>query len=420
MKSRQKASVLCVAALVSVGAARTASATTPTCMSLPNPIVISGSTAVKAYIADIGYAMSQAATPATLVYSGPGSCSGVAELLLSDGVSACGTTAGDCATGNGTYYTAPVSPATAPTANTCTFDTAGDHVDVAVSDVFMNTCVTASGGAISATGFTDLSNVIEAMAFTVPSAATGQLAITADEAYFVFGFANADNIMTTETPWINDTDLFIRTPTSGTEIVLSGEIGVPPAKWLGVQESSSGAVASGLGGLTGTTANLGLGILGIDYISGNPTGMFKALAFQAFGQNLAYYPDSTSTMKDKQNVRDGHYTPWGYAHFITRNGTGSAATANGQAVLNMLNGTTAVAGFTAEAAAIASYYVPQCAMTVQRTDDTFSTLAPYSDPHPCECGYLALATGAAPASCTACTTTSATCPACTLGYCEPR
>ena len=32
-----------------------------------------------------------------------------------------------------------------------------------------------------------------------------------------------------------------------------------------------------------------------------------SLAYKAFGQWYAYYPDSTSTAMDKANVRDGHY-----------------------------------------------------------------------------------------------------------------
>jgi ABC-type phosphate transport system substrate-binding protein len=422
MNRRQRAVVVCATALVFLAASRRAAATTPNCSSLQNPIVISGSTAVKPYIALLSAAMASQATPQTLIYSGVGSCSGVLELVNDDGVSACSGQTGACATGNGTFWTAPAQGSTTPTSNTCNFDTGGNHVDVAVSDVFLQTC--ADANSLSTTGFSDYSSFVEAMTFAVPSAATGVQAITAEEAYFVLGFPNADGITSSQTPWNNDADIFVRSATSGTQIVISGAIGVPAGKWQGTSESGSGNVVMGLSGLTGSAVNQGLGILGIDYVEGNTSSAFSLLAFKAFGQSLAYYPDSTSTSHDKQNVRDGHYLLWGYAHFITRNGeTAGTATPNGQAVLDSVTGANAITGFNPSNAAVASYYIPQCAMTVNRTDDSFTTLAPYSAPHPCECYYEATATGTAPASCTACQSSS-TCPSsapvCTNGYCEPR
>ena len=41
-----------------------------------------------------------------------------------------------------------------------------------------------------------------------------------------------------------------------------------------------------------------------------------ALAFEATGQTKAYYTDSTSSSRDRQNVRDGHYPLWGYEHMF--------------------------------------------------------------------------------------------------------
>ena len=40
------------------------------------------------------------------------------------------------------------------------------------------------------------------------------------------------------------------------------------------------------------------------------------LAFAALGQTKAYTADSTSDVADRRNVRDGHYTIWGYEHFM--------------------------------------------------------------------------------------------------------
>ena len=55
-------------------------------------------------------------------------------------------------------------------------------------------------------------------------------------------------------------------------------------------------------------------------LTGRPRGggaRTGALAFQANGQTKAYYADSTSGARDRQNVRDGHYPIWGPVHFFT-------------------------------------------------------------------------------------------------------
>jgi hypothetical protein len=367
--------------------------------------------------------MAQQSSPATLVYSSMGSCLGVSQLTNDDGVSDCGSQTGACATGTGTYYVFGPDGGS-PQAKTCTFGTGlstgenqtGDHVDLAVSDVFLNTCTMDN----PPSGFSDALGPAEAMTFVVPEAVMSPQAISWQQGYFVFGFTNADNIMSASTPWTNPADIFVRSATSGTQIIIAGEIFVPPGDFQGVSESSSGNLASALEAVTGTAQSQAIGILGIDYVEGNP-GKFNILAFQGYEQTAAYYPDSVPTALDKQNVRDGHYLPVGYVHFITRDASsGTGATPNGQAVLNLVTGATTAEGFSPIDSAIKAHFVPQCAMTVTRSGDYPTAMTSYADPAPCGCYYTAQATGTAPGSCTACTTNSSCTggATCIQGYCE--
>ena len=58
-----------------------------------------------------------------------------------------------------------------------------------------------------------------------------------------------------------------------------------------------------------------IGFLGADVYDGDRATL-NALAFEAVGQTKAFYADSTSRRSDRQNVRDGHYTMWGYEHMF--------------------------------------------------------------------------------------------------------
>ena len=61
--------------------------------------------------------------------------------------------------------------------------------------------------------------------FIVPEAST-QHYITAEQAYFVFGFGNAGQAA----PWTDENFMFIRTPTKSTLLTLAATIGVPTTK----------------------------------------------------------------------------------------------------------------------------------------------------------------------------------------------
>ena len=101
----------------------------------------------------------------------------------------------------------------------------------------------------------------------------------------------------------------------GTILSIAASIGVPAGRWQGTPFNLSQDLASQLA--AAPDPERALGILGSEvYDSLRPT--LKALAFRAYGQRRAYFPDSTESGFDKANVRDGHYHLWSYTHWLQR------------------------------------------------------------------------------------------------------
>jgi len=163
-----------------------------------------------------------------------------------------------------------------------------------------------------------------------------------------------------------------------------------------------------------------LGILSVEIYDG-ARAMVHALAFRAFHQNKSYWPDSTPTTFDKQNVRDGHYPLWSYVEYVApQAGGGGALNANAQEIIDLLVGKQVATNpaFEPLDQVIGAGLVPACAMKVQRSVEG-GDLSPATIAEPCGCYFEKKATGNT--SCTACTDNS-TCGTgmCRHGYCEAR
>jgi ABC-type phosphate transport system substrate-binding protein len=383
--------------------ARTASAqTTPDCTTLPNPVYLIGSSAYEATLKAFAVKLAAETTPTTVVYQKPNSCTGVAAL-----------TAGTPLTGTGIYYT---QSGTTITSNNCTFPTAGPVPDVGVSDVFYESCTNVTPAARPAT-LGDFFGPVQAMEIIVPKANTSTQYITAQEAQDIWGCGAVAQIGTfTQNPGI-----FCRDATSGTQIIISDAIGLNPASVLGVSESSSGNMASAVSGFTTATASIGF--IGADVYDSNRTTL-NALAFQAFGQTKAYYADSSATAVDRQNVRDGHYFPWGYEHLLaTVNSSGAITDTKAANIIGLLTGTRTDSSFDYVQVDGKAGTIPLCAMSVQKTNDLPGYLSPYTPTDTCNCDFLAALSGTAPSTCAACSATDGgtSCTggkSCHHGYCE--
>jgi ABC-type phosphate transport system substrate-binding protein len=358
-----------IAALATPGLA----AANPACSSLPDPIVVAGSSAIGPFVKAMGQILAGQAQPTTLIYQKQGSCTGVNAVVLdTTPTGACAS--GACIKGTATYYDAT------GTALTCDLDAAGTHVDVGLSDVWTDTCT----GQLPPAGVVDISGPVEPMVFIVPKASM-QVAITSEEAYFVFGFGAQGQAM----PWVNEMMLFVRNALSGTEQVVAHAIAVPAGRWKGIDKGNADGVIAAVG--TSTSPEATIGIVGAaDYDPHRDT--LTELAFQAYHQKGAYYADSTATSFNKKNVRDGHYTMFGYLHLITHvDGSNNPATPAALRFVDWITGNTArtPAPFDITDVTINAHLIPTCAMKVKRNSEG-GALSPYTPPTDCGAHFESL------------------------------
>jgi hypothetical protein len=384
--------------------------TTPDCTTLANPVYLIGSSAYEATLKAFAVKLAAETPATTVVYQKPNSCTGLSYI-----------SAGTPLTGTGIYYTLN---GTTIVSNNCTFPSAGPTPDVGVSDVFYESCTNLTPTTKPAS-LGDFFGPVQAMEIVVSKSNTSTSYITAQEAQDIWGCGPAAGIASfTQTGGIFCRGTVAGMPcdnTSGTQIIIADAIGLNPGSFLGVAETSSGNMASAVSGFAMPTASIGF--IGADVYDTDRTTL-NALAFQAFGQSKAYYADSTSTAVDRQNVRDGHYFPWGYEHFFAQvNGSGVATDAKAANIIGILTGTRVDPNFDYVQVDGKAGTIPLCAMSVQKTNDLPGYLSPYTPSDTCNCDFLAALSGTAPSTCTACSTTDGgtACSggkSCHHGYCE--
>ncbi len=378
---------------------------TPLCSSLPNVVYIQAGDTQQNLLQRLGRALREnTANPITLVFSTSGSCTNIDNFYHHDGPFG-GTT-----TSTMQYVPSSVEePIWDVTANTCSCTIpAGSNVfpDVGNSALFISSCTTETPP--STVEFTN--GAIQAYVMAVPRA-SDQVAITFEEAYFVFGFGMAGMVQ----PWIDETQMFIRTVTKSTLLTWAANIAVPGNKWHGMMLDKSSQVVSGLQGSVSPEA--AIGILGAEVYDADRS-FLKELAFRAKDQYAAYFADSTSTSRDKQNVRDGHYTVWSPTVWMDNiDGTGTPTNANAHYVVELIAGhdVMPIPNFDTQTIVAQVGLVPDCAMRVQRMYDG-GPLSLYKPTHSCTCKYLADVDSPPCATCDS--TTPCATGVCRNGYCE--
>jgi ABC-type phosphate transport system substrate-binding protein len=404
-----------VAAAAAVGSAAlpasatlcTADPTTP----LPNPVFITGSSAVQNFLAGLGQAL---AGTTTIIYTSPGSCNGVDAVFN-------GTKMG---TGTAIYWDST------GTAQNCTL--ANETADVGVSDVYYSSCTAPFVFTMIPAGVAESFGPNQVMNFVVPFA-SNQSIISAQAAYLIYGFGSMTNVVT---PFTDPTTIFQRGAASGTQSMLAKAIGVPADKWkpFPAPMGAPNVVTGGSNGMLkavvmagATSPNTTIGILASDVtdktiagVDGGPPTVvrseIKILAYQHYGQQCAWLPDSTSTAFDKRNVRHGHYPLWGPLHFYTKT---AGLKQQAKDLVGYFAGTTAPpASVNLLDLEIKGHTVPTCAMKVQRSAE-IGPMTPYKDTNPCGC-YMEELLSPGSSGCMACTGTTG-CSAtqtCSHGYCE--
>ncbi len=381
------------------------------CSSLPNTVVIAGSTAVKSLVQAVGAKLARATGDdlITIVYQGKGSCAGVQVIGAdTDPTGAC--TDASCVKGTADYYDTTYDPTVmGAKPPTCDLDPNGTHVDIAFSDVYKESC-----DGVSNPNLRDQSMVVLPFGFVVPKASS-QEAIDAREAYYVYGKGMAANV----TPWTNPAAVFQRDSTSGTQITMFKNIHIPIASQLGTtaNPNSTDGVATSVAAVT--NAEQGLGIAGLDAVDLKYRGSLDVLAYRHWGQKKFYWGDSTPTSYDKKNIRDGHYPLWGYEHGVYLvDGSGNPLKPRAKKLADILSGAVALPGGDVVVEAAKVSIIPTCAMEVSRMTDG-GDFSAYTPAEPCTCAFEKNVTQGS-TSCKACTADT-DCSAgqkCRHNYCE--
>lgn len=408
---RRMTGLLALAALVGAAPALADTCENVASSSGKQLLLVSGSTALKPLLNVMGPKLA-ANNNILIAYLGNGSCSGVNNVVAPDqNLLAANTVM--------SYFPAEFTGGAAGTPPTCTLAAAA-ATQVAISDVFVETCTRAARPATIG----DFTGPAQVMTFVVPPAST-QTAITADEAYFAFGFGGAQGKQAA--PWTDPNFFYIRPDSSGTLRILASVIGVPNEKWFGQRKNSSGKDAGSGDVLNAVAASTNaegtIGILGMEVVdAGTNRDKVKVLALKGRGQRYAYYPDATSTSHDKINVREGRYAGLGYAHLIAPvDGSGVVTNANARTFIDVVMGKQAVTGLDlVKTVAQDAKLIPLCAMKVKRTAEG-GELHRFKPAAACGCYFESLV-GTASASCKACTADSqcSSDQSCQSGFCEAK
>ena len=388
------------AALLTTGLLGRAALAAP-CSSLPSTLYLQVGDTQEPLMKALGKKLRESlVNPISIVYKTSGSCTNIDAMY-----------SGTKLTTNPFYIPSTVEDPTWDTTKPspqCTIDPAGVTLDVVNSNVFIGACTQVPTPA----GIGIFQGPVQPYVFVVPKAST-QTAITGEEAYFTFGFGTAGQAA----PWVDESFLFIRTPTKSTLLSMAAAIGVPAAKWKGIPFDKSTEVLNAVA--TSVSPEKTIGILGAEIYDAHRD-TTSALAYRAFKQKHAYYPDSKPAATDKQNVRDGHYVIWAPTIYIAPvDGLGVVKNARAKYVIDMILARTVapVPDFDPLATVISKGLVPDCAMKVTRSFEG-GDLSLYTPAEPCGCFYES-AVGVPSAACKACAD-SAACGGgkCRHGFCE--
>lgn len=392
-----------IAGIMAVSGA--AKAANPDCAAAgTNPIYVTGSSAVKPFIAALA---TKLAGTQTIIYVSQGSCVGVDDIV--NGTKMAATA--------GLYWKADSAAA----GEACDL-TAGTAADIGVSDVFATSC---SGITDVPATVGDFQGPVQVMNFVVPKAADVAIqSISAEAAYLVFGFDPSTNDAASGksyaegTPWTSKADIWMRGPGSGTQSMLATAINVPPAAWaLNATNAlkGSGDMVTKIGTATTSTT---IGILASNELDDHRD-TIRGLAYKHYEQSCGYWPDSTSSSKDKLNVRTGRYAVWGPLHMLTKIGNDKKpSNAVAADVIAYVQGDKTLEGVDMLALQATTNVVPQCAMQVSRDAEIGS----YQSVNPsCSCAYDKLRGGDI-TDCKTCKTDN-DCKTgdkntCSYGYCE--
>lgn len=315
-----------------------------------NPVVYVTGTAEN-YVSALARTLFVDSDPITIVWLGNSSCIALDAVLN-----------GTPITGSA-YYWDPSSTALdgQETCSLPSLDGGGISADVGITDIFAGTCEPLPDGLPGDVG--DFLGPVQTMAFVVPKGST-EKSISATAAYFVYGFGADSGVP----PWTNASDILRMSSASGTQLMIGMGINVPAEKWKGSNVGHSSVMISQITSASTSAASAMIGILATSNITSSLATQMNVLAYKHYGQDCAYYPDSTSVSHDKRNVRDGHYALWGPIHIFSKvDSKGYPVNTNAARFINYMTGATPPpGGLDLIQVAATNNLVPTCAMKVKR------------------------------------------------------
>ena len=396
------------AGLLLGASAALAQATTVACNDtsvLPNPIFMAGSSAFEPILSQLAVQIA-AKQGVSIVYDPISSCLGVSAVSppVDNPVP-------QPLTGTAHYYTIDPTDSTKTVTNSCNLS-GNTMATVGISDVAFDSCQ----GVPRPATIGEWDGPVQSMLIIVPKANYTTTSISSQQAAAIWGCGKQSGVGN----FTNETAIQQRSATSGTQILIARNIGVPESAFKGVGNSSSTAMVTSL--LAVPDPQTAIGFVAADFYASRRS-QISSVAFRGIGQTKAYYADSDATSTDLKNVRDGHYMIQGPLHFFSPLTAGQPAP-NAKLVLDWLTGAVAI-----DPANPYSYVntvavggdVPQCAMKV-KIDKDGGSFSPYHPPVSCTCAFeAAKLVKSAAGTCTTHCTSDAACTGgthCQTGYCE--
>lgn len=371
---------------------------------LPNPIYLAGSSAFEPILGHLAVQI-RAKQGVSIIYSAIASCNGVSAI----------SPPADLPTpqpllGTAHYYTLDPTDNTTVITNSCSL--AGNTMaSIGVSDVSFESCQSTARPASLGEWF----GPEQAMLIIVPERNVSLTALSSQQAAAIWGCGQQGN----QGPFVDESAIQQRSSTSGTQIMVAKNIGVPETAFKGQANASSTLLVNSL--LAVADPQTAIGFVANDFYA-TKRNVLNSVAFRGIGQRKAYYADSDSVADDLLNVREGRYMIQGPLHFFApmTNGAPSGPAAT---VLNWLAGSVPIdpADTTSYVRTVASLGdVPQCAMKVRINKDG-GLFSSYTPPVTCDCAFQKAKNLRVPAgSCRVCKADS-DCSGglrCQTGYCE--
>jgi hypothetical protein len=370
-----------IALSLALGFAHQAHAQNVDCTTLPNPVHGIGGSAGTPFIRNLAKALAAGGEDFTVVYADTGACDAMTWLVVKPN---------DGLTKGAKYWNASTG-----VEGTCTYPSGSTvRADWGSMAQEATTC-----GGVTAKPKTLGESLGPNSGFSlVAPISSSNFAISSDAVYYIYGFGPGTGHDVG--PWKTAASIGSRTTTSAAGLLLAKAVGLPTSRPLfgsNITARPQQDVKTNQGAIDYVTSepaavadpDSALAFCSTETVeSGTNRSKVRTLAFQAKGQEVAYFPDSSDTASDKKNLREGRYFLWGPHHiFVRLDESGQAVNARAGKLAEYFSGKRELPGAkTFLDVVVETNVIPQCAMHVSRADD-MGPLSSFQPDQPCGCFF---------------------------------